>query len=317
MSPRVGIVFDLKCGLHRTGPGHPERPERLDAVRSALEWSGALGAGVRIPAMPVERAVAERLHNRDYLARVQHACESGAAFVDTPDSAICPESWEIAELAAGGVVAAARAIGAGDVERAFCAVRPPGHHAERDRSMGFCFLNNVALAAEVLRREYGLSRILIVDWDVHHGNGTQHLFEDDPGVLFVSLHGHPDYLYPGTGFEHERGRGAGAGFTVNLPFRPGATDADYRDAFRRCVLPETDRFRPEALIISAGFDAHRRDPIGCASLSEDGFVWMLQELIEAAERHCAGRLLSVLEGGYDLDALRRCVQEHVERLMQR
>lgn len=310
----LGLLYDPRFKQHDTGRGHPERPARLDAVISGLEREGLVSACRVIDAAPIDPALLLKIHTQDYLDRVARTCAEGGAFIDTPDSAVCPASAEIAGLAAGGIVQAARSIAGGDLSRAFCAVRPPGHHAERDHSMGFCLYGNVALAARVFLDEAGYERVLILDWDVHHGNGTQHLFEDDPRVLFVSLHGHPDYLYPGTGYHHEIGRGRGEGHTINIPFLPGATDDEYRDAIELRVEPAVMRYQPQGIIISAGFDAHRDDPIGCARLSDDIFSWMTNRVIGWAEKHCDGRVLSVLEGGYDLDALRRNVVEHVRLL---
>lgn len=311
---RFGIAFDPRFKRHLTGPGHAERPERLDAVAAALEWNGLLQRAARIEATPIDLSIVRRLHAPEYVERLRRACAENAPYIDAPDSAICPESFEIGRLAAGAVVEAARRIAVGEIDRAFCAVRPPGHHAEEDRSMGFCLFNNVALAAQVLRFDHGFERVLILDWDVHHGNGTQHLFDADPTVFFISLHGHPDVLYPGTGYADEVGVGPGHGFTLNIPFRPGARDADYQQAFREAVIPAIEGFRPEIILLSCGFDAHHADPLGCISLTEDGFHWMLGELLTLAQRYCEGRLLSVLEGGYDLEALRRCTAEHVAQL---
>jgi len=193
-------------------------------------------------------------------------------------------------------------------------VRPPGHHAERDRSMGFCMFNNVALAADVIRRECGLGRVVILDWDVHHGNGTQNAFYDDPSILYISLHGHPEYLYPGTGFAEEDGAGDGRGTTLNLPFLPGAGDNEYRQAFESRVIPAICAFEPEMIIVSAGFDGHGDDPIGITALTDGMFAEMLGSVLELAERYAGGRLLSVLEGGYNLEVLRRCVAQHVTML---
>lgn len=309
-----GIVFDPVFKRHITGPGHPERPERLDAIGSGLEWSGVLSTAYRIQPEPVERALLERIHTREYIDRVAECCRLHHPLIDEHDCSICGDSYEIALLAAGSVVKAARYILRGELKRAFCAARPPGHHAERDRAMGFCLFANVALAAEAAKHEFGLERVLIVDWDVHHGNGTQHIFEADPAVLFVSLHGHPSAMYPGTGYAEEVGVGAGKGFTLNLPMMPGSGDVEYREAFERHVIPAADRFGPQLVIISAGFDAHADDPLGNTRVSDDGFVWMLRQLMALSDRHCGGRLLSVLEGGYNLDVLKRCVTEHVRML---
>lgn len=305
-----GIVFDERFRQHRTGPGHPERPERLDAIGAGLRSTGLLNRAVRIEPTPVDAALLHRLHTAEYIARLQAACRGGAPFIDDPDSAICPESWEIAQLAAGSVVEGARQIAAGRLRRAFCAVRPPGHHAEADRSMGFCLLNNVALAARVLLDDFDFERVAILDWDVHHGNGTQHLFEHEPRVLFVSIHGDPHSLYPGTGFAHERGRDAGASYTLNVPMPPGSDDAAYRGAFERAVGPALHTFAPEVVLISAGFDAHCDDPLGNQALSDQGFADMTRATLDVAEAHAGGRILSVLEGGYDLGVLERCVARH-------
>ncbi|MFO0837384.1 MAG: histone deacetylase [Phycisphaerae bacterium] len=311
---KIGIAIDERFERHDAGAGHPERPSRLSAIRSGLERAGLLSSCRHIAPASAADASLKRVHPAAYIERVQAACRTGRTNIDEPDCGICPESESIARLAAGSVIEAARMIGRGELRRAFCAVRPPGHHAERERAMGFCLYANIALAALALREECGMQRVAILDWDVHHGNGTQHIFESDPSVLFISLHGHPDYLYPGSGFAHEQGVGAGRGFTVNLPFMPGVGDAEYRGAFNSRVIPEIDRFQPQALLISAGFDAHGDDPLGNIGLTDDMFAWMAREAAKLADRHAAGRILSVLEGGYNLDVLRRCVPEHVDIL---
>ncbi|MCH7873135.1 MAG: histone deacetylase [Planctomycetes bacterium] len=311
----IGIVVDDRFKLHDTGDGHPERPARMDAVREGLAEAGLLDELPMIEATPVDMALVERIHTPAYLKRLEDACRRGDSTIDEADCTICPESFEAARRAAGGVVEAARRIGGGMLRRAFCAVRPPGHHCEADRSMGFCLMNNVAIAARVLQDEFGLARILILDWDVHHGNGTQHVFESDPSVLYVSLHGHPRALYPGSGFETETGTGAGEGFTLNIPFMPGATDRDYARAYEDKVVPRIDEFEPDCIIISAGFDAHGDDPLAPINLTDAAFDEMSRIMIDAADRHAGGRILSVLEGGYDLDVLRRCVPAHVRALI--
>lgn len=309
-----GIAFDEDLKRHDPGPGRPERPARLDAVGRALTATGLLESCRRIAVGPVDLALVTRMHAPAYVDRVAAACKAGAAIVDDADCGICPATFEAAKRSAGAVVEAARLIGRGEIRRAFCGVRPPGHHAEHDRARGFCFFANVVLAARVLRDEFGLERVAIVDWDVHHGNGTQHLLEDDPTVLFASLHGHPDTLYPGTGYAHETGIGAGAGFTLNVPFMPGAGDAEYRAAFAEQVAPRLDAFAPQAVIISAGFDAHAHDPLAQIQLSDAMYPEMTAALCELADRHAGGRVLSVLEGGYDLGVLERCVATHVQAL---
>jgi acetoin utilization deacetylase AcuC-like enzyme len=199
----------------------------------------------------------------------------------------------------------------GRVARAFAAVRPPGHHAEPDRAMGFCLFANISIAARYLQRARGVGKIAIVDFDVHHGNGTQAVFESDPSVLFISLHQDPRTCYPGTGYAAEMGTGPGSGFTLNIPFLPGAGDEEYRLAMRQQVIPKLDAFRPEFLLISAGFDAHRDDPLAQIDLTEDAFGEMTRMLVEVANAHCGGRIVSALEGGYDLRALGRSVVQHL------
>lgn len=311
---RIGILHDDRFGLHDTGPGHPESALRLKSVDAGLRQSGVLPGATIIEPTPIDQTLLEARHERGYVERLRQACQGGRPSIDTPDSTICPATYETALLAAGGTADAARRIGAGEFQRAFCAVRPPGHHAERDRSMGFCMFNNVALAADVLIGECGLERVLILDWDVHHGNGTQNTFYDNPAVLYISLHGHPRYLYPGTGHAEERGRGDGDGATLNIPLMPETSDDGVREEFENRVLPTIDSFAPQAIIISAGFDAHREDPVGNLALSDEMFEEMLGGVLELADRHAGGRVLSVLEGGYNLDALERCVAAHVRML---
>ncbi len=311
----TGIVIDPRFRRHMTGEGHPEAPERLAVIQEALEAAGLLKTCMRIEPVPASEAILQYVHTHDYLTRLDAACRQGYPYIDVPDSAICPESYDIAKLAAGGVVEAARRVARGELKRVFCAVRPPGHHAERDRSLGFCLLNNVAIAACVLKHEFKLDRLAVIDFDVHHANGTQHTFEADPSVLVISLHGHPNYLYPGSGFEDELGIGSGHGYTMNIPFMPGARDDDYREAFHARVIPEVNRFAPQVILVCAGFDAHKDDPLGNLALTDEIYAWMTKTIIELAERHAQGRIISVLEGGYDPGVLARCVPEHV-RLLQ-
>jgi acetoin utilization deacetylase AcuC-like enzyme len=311
---RLGILHDECFKLHDTGPGHPERPARLDAVAAGLEQSGVLARATRIEPEPIAESLLEARHHRGYVERFRKACEAGHPVIDVPDCTICSKSYEIALLAAGGTVAAARSVARGELDRAFGAVRPPGHHAEQARSMGFCMFNNIALAADAVRADCGLERVLILDWDIHHGNGTQHAFYADPNVLYISLHGHPEYLYPGTGFPEEYGHGEGRGATLNLPFLPGATDDDYREAFASRVIPAVRAFQPEMIMLSTGFDAHRDDPLGIMTLSDETFDEMLRHVLDLAEQYAGGRILSVLEGGYNLDVLTRCVAAHVRLL---
>jgi acetoin utilization deacetylase AcuC-like enzyme len=224
-----------------------------------------------------------------------------------------PGSLSAAYLAAGGALSAVDAIMAGEVEHAFCAVRPPGHHAEAARAMGFCLFNNVAIAARYVQKQYGVSRVLIVDWDVHHGNGTQHSFEQDPSILFFSTHQFPHY--PGTGRATERGTGAGEGFTINVPMDAGAGDEEYHAIFVNVLLPAAEAFKPEFVIVSAGFDAHRDDPLASMGVTETGYSDLTDLVAGIAKRHAQGRLLSALEGGYNLTALGASVDAHLTALL--
>ncbi len=317
MSPMAstGLVQDERFQLHRTGQGHPERPERLVAIARKLAATGIAKRCTPIAVSPVDLDLVRLVHSEEYLQRVRSACAAGDPYIDVADSAICPESWDIARLACGAVVNAVEEVFSGRLSNAFCAVRPPGHHAEHDHSLGFCLINNIAVAAMYLVERKGLSRVLILDWDVHHGNGTQHTFERDPRVLFISLHGHPGIVYPGTGHARERGFDAGEGFTVNVPILPPGKEPVWRAAFDETVRPIVDQFQPQFILISAGFDAHRRDPLAPLELETESYGWLTDELLAMARKHCAGKLVSILEGGYDLAALADSVALHIERLL--
>ncbi len=310
----LGFIYHDKFLEHKTAGDHPERVGRLVAILDKLKATGQLESTKRLEFGPATPADIASLHDADYIERVRASCERGVAYMDSMDTPICGASYEAAALAVGGVRAACDAVMAGEVGRAFCAVRPPGHHAEYAHAMGFCLFNNVALAAEHLLRRHGVERVAIVDFDVHHCNGTQHTFYDRSDVLVASMHEHPRFQFPGTGFEHETGSGDGCGTTVNCPLLPGAGDDAVREAFEGDILPAIDRFSPQFLLISAGFDAHAHDPLGGLHVSDAGFVWMAERLREAALQHCDGRIISVLEGGYDLDTLARAVSDHVGAL---
>ncbi len=312
----TALIYDERFLEHKTGTGHPERPDRLRAMMRGLEDAGFLDRLTRPAFAPAERSYLQRLHQPEYVQRCFDQCRNNEPFIDTPDSAVCPASAETAQLAAGGVWEATRQVMAGEVDNAFCAVRPPGHHAEARESMGFCLFANVALAADYLTREVGLERVAIIDFDVHHGNGTQHLLEDRSDVFFISLHEDPAVQYPGTGYAHETGTGDGEGYTLNIPLASGSGDDAYQHAFKSQVLPRLQDYRPEFLLISAGFDAAVEDPLGGMNVTTEGFARMSQQLVEVAQDYCGGRLVSVLEGGYDLDALTRGVVAHIHELIE-
>ncbi len=326
----VGFVSSPRCVEHDTGPHHPERPDRLRAIHRAVREAGLIDSPDPFPDfridLGIERQSAVRLveidptpatedhvrliHPQAMIDRVRRDAGVGAV-LDQGDTPTCPQSYEIALLSLGCGITAAEAVMEGKVRRAFSAARPPGHHAEPDRPMGFCLFSNIAIVARHLQRKYGLSRIAIVDFDVHHGNGTQACFEDDPSVLFVSIHQHPDTLYPGSGQAWEVGDGPGRGTTLNLPASPGSGDAQYLAIIDERVLPAVDRFRPEMLLISAGFDAHAGDPLAHTEVTDDGYAQITERLMSAANTHTNGRAVSLLEGGYNLTALGRSVVRHL------
>jgi len=307
----TAIVSDPVFMKHDTGVGHPERPERLAKIQQVLEKRGLMDKLVKLP---LREAAAEEIlfiHSPAHLSRVQAASQSGRAWLDgdTPASA---DSYSAAMLAAGSLLDAVDAVMAGEAKNAFALVRPPGHHAERDRAMGFCLFNNVAIAAAHALEKHKLSRVLIADWDVHHGNATQHSFYSDPRVLFFSTHRYP--FYPGTGAAEEIGTGEGAGFTVNVPLSGGAGDAVFDACFARALEPVARAFKPELILLSAGFDAHRLDPLGGMAVTEEGYVRLTHRLLELAGELCQGRLVLTLEGGYHLEGLANSVADVIEAL---
>jgi len=295
------------CLEHDPGIGHPESPARLRAVLQALDHA-RFASIERIEAPRATREQLERIHGAGYVDRIfASAPAEGHARLD-PDTVMSSGSLEAALRAAGAACAAVDAVLAGETKRAFCAVRPPGHHATRDAAMGFCLFNNVAVAAAHAMSVHDVQRVAIVDFDVHHGNGTQDIFRHDTRVLYASSHQMP--LYPGTGAADERGDGN----IANAPLPPGAGSAEFRAAWEEKLLPELDWFRPQLLLISAGFDAHARDPLAELQLTTDDYTWISHRLCELAERHADGRIVSALEGGYDLVALRECTAAHVGEL---
>lgn len=295
---RIALVDDARYREHRAPHGHPERPERLAAVGEAIDAHRE--RLIELPARPADLEEILAVHPREHVERIEAAARAAPLQLD-PDTYVSPASYEVALLAAGAAVDAARAVARGEADAAFAAVRPPGHHAEADRAMGFCLFNNVAIAARALRRD-GVERVLILDWDVHHGNGTQHLFEDDRDVLYFSTHQFP--FYPGTGDFGEAGRGAGLGATVNVPMPGGCGDAEYVGVLQRVLVPVVRSFRPQLILVSCGFDAHRDDPLASMSLTQKGYGEMTRIVRAVAEAECGGRVVFVLEGGYAPSGLR-------------
>ncbi len=296
------------CLQHDPGQSHPERPARLKAVLSAFEVE-AFAELRREEAPQAEIAQITRVHAADYVQEVLDAVpQSGLVRLD-PDTALSPGSGEAALRAAGAVCAAVDSVAKGDAGNAFCAVRPPGHHAERNRAMGFCLFNNVAIGAEQARAVHGLKRVAVVDFDVHHGNGTQHQFEDDPDLFYASTHQWP--FYPGSGAKTERG----VGNIVNVPLAAMSGSDEFRTAMTEIILPALAAFDPDLAMISAGFDAHESDPLASLRLQATDFAWATTEIAGVAASCCSGRVVSTLEGGYDLTALAACADAHVRALM--
>jgi acetoin utilization deacetylase AcuC-like enzyme len=319
---------------HLTGENHPERPDRIRAIALAVRQAGLIDSPNPFPDFspgfqihpiggpklleltpaPADLETIALIHNHKMIEHIRHVCENGGGVLDLGDTVVSPRSYELARLSCGAILACCDAVMTGRVRRAFAAGRPPGHHAEPDRPMGFCLFSNIAIAARYLQKRHGLGKIAIVDFDVHHGNGTQAAFEEDPSVLFISIHQHPKTCYPGTGYDWETGEGAAAGTKLNIPMMPGCGDVEYTAQFRETIIPRLDQFKPEILLISAGFDAHTDDPLAQMEVTDEGFETMTRTLVEIAEAHCGGKIISALEGGYSLGALGRSVVRHLKAL---
>ena len=297
------VVIDQGYLKHLPGESHPERPERIQAL---LNLAGALDKQMFELASPraATRADVEYTHGADHVRLVESTSKHNHYALDG-DTITCRDSFGVALLAVGGFLTLLDAIASKQSSNGFALVRPPGHHALRDHAMGFCLFNTMAIGAEYLKRVYGAKKILIMDWDVHHGNGTQAAFYDDPTVLFISTHQFP--FYPGSGAVNETGVGAGDGFTLNVPLPAGCTDAEYLQVFQDIVVPAAEKFQPDWILVSAGFDPHRRDPLGGMNVTEEGFGAMARLLLALANRFADGRIAFLLEGGYDLAGLRDSV----------
>ena len=298
---------------HLEGYPHVESPGRLGAILERVNEGGLAQKLTFIEPVPAEREWLERVHMREYVEGILSLEVTDAVVLDWGDTVATPASIEAALLAAGAGVQAVRMVQGRELDSAFCAVRPPGHHAEPGRAMGFCIFNNIAVAAADLYATAGLERVAIIDWDVHHGNGTELIFIEDERVLYISLHQHPHY--PGTGQANVVGTGKGAGFNLNIPMRGGSGDSDYFEAFDNSVIPALDDFRPQFILISAGFDGHGDDPLSGCLLTSEAYAEMTRRLRAVADNHCGGKVVSFLEGGYDLDALAESVEAHLEALI--
>jgi acetoin utilization deacetylase AcuC-like enzyme len=327
----LGFCSSPRFTEHDTGLHHPEQPERIKAVWTALCRAGFLNSPNPFPDYPVEFGDLPRakqpmvelefgmanekwlsaVHTQAHIDLVKRLSLEGNGVLDQGDTPVSKGSYEIALLAVGGVLRGCDAVMKGQVRRSFAAIRPPGHHAEPDRTTGFCFFCNAAIAAKYVQQVYGVNRVAIVDFDVHHGNGTQACFSDDPSVFFVSLHQNPRTCFPGTGFDWEIGVGRGRGATLNLTFNAGEGDVEYMKVVDTRLVPQLDEFRPEVVILSAGFDAHKDDPMAQIELTEEGFELMTRSLAALADQHAGGRVISILEGGYNMRALGRSVVRHM------
>ena len=308
----TGLYYSERFTKHMTGFDHPERPRRVSYVREKLEETGMIHRLKEVVPLPQDTMWLYEVHGGKYIDHLRRSAHMAPTFLD-PDTVMCPESFEIAMLSAFSGIQACEEVIQGRMSNAFCLTRPPGHHAERNEAMGFCFFNNAAVAAQYLRVEHGLKRVLIVDWDVHHGNGTQHIFYDTNEVFYFSVHQWPSF--PGTGAADESGEGDGKGFTLNVPMKPGSGNDAWENAFLDNLYPAIQWFEPEFIIVSAGFDAHWEDPLAGQHVTDDGFQRLSELVRNLAEKYCGGRLVSILEGGYDVASLSRSIHAHLDVLI--
>lgn len=312
---QTGFLFDQRYLNHDTGPGHPECAPRLTAIYKGIEAANLLPRLTCIEASRAGQHWIEEIHHVNYILRLEEACIMGMPEFESADNQMCQETYEIAYLAAGGVLDTVRMMMEGKIDNAFCAVRPPGHHAEKDKAMGFCYFNNIAIAARYLQKEWGIKRVGIVDFDVHHGNATQHTFEADPTVFYYSIHEHPSFAFPGTGRDFEKGTDLGYGYTLNSPMLPGQGDREYQETMTRDLFPAFEHFQPEVILTSTGFDALEEDDMSGIRLTTDCFSWIMERVVELADTYAQGRLISILEGGYCLLRLPELAANHMRILM--
>lgn len=304
----TGVVYDDVFKAHDTGPGHPESIKRYEAIMGKLLKADFADSLLHLKPQPVDEENVERCHEKKYIAIARDDITSGKSALSTGDTTVCRESLKAAQHAAGGACVAVDAVMDGKAKNVFCVMRPPGHHATPNRGMGFCVFNNAAVAARYAQQKHGIEKVLIVDWDVHHGNGTQDIFYEDGSVFFFSTHQSP--WYPGTGPRDETGKGKGQGTTMNRPFPAGAARKEIIGAFQDDMRPAINRFKPDFVIISAGFDSRIDDPLGQFRLTDEDFVELTKTMMEIAGEHAEGRLISVLEGGYNVDGLASAAVAH-------
>ncbi len=310
----LSFVYHKDFLNHDTGAGHPERPDRLRTLINHLITKPLWKEINHVQPQVASLEWVEKVHPIEHIKTIERRCKNGETVLDTGDTHVCRASYDVALLAVGGTLLGVDEVMNAKSKAAFCAIRPPGHHAETTKVMGFCLFNNIAIGARYAQKKYGVERVAIIDWDVHHGNGTQEIFYEDDSVFYVSLHQYP--FYPGTGAANETGIGKGEGFTLNCPMKAGSTEKEYREAFQLKIIPALERYKPDLIMISAGFDAHKDDPLANILLTENSFANMTRFVQELADRACGGRIVSVLEGGYNLDALARSVETHLATLTQ-
>ncbi len=308
----TGIIYDERYLNHKTG-NHPECPERLAAIYKYLKEKGILNNIIRIDPKPAPLDVIEYIHRKEYIETVKKLSAEGGGMLDM-DTVVSRETFDIALLAVGGVLSAIDAIMDGTIRNGLCLIRPPGHHAMPERGMGFCIFNNIAIGARYIQKKYKMRKIAIIDWDVHHGNGTQAAFYDDPTVFYFSTHQFPHY--PGTGSIDEVGSEKGKGYTMNAPLELGANITVFKDVFEERFLPEIKTFKPDFILISSGFDAHKDDPLAGLNLREEDYNLLTRMVVSLADEICDGRIVSTLEGGYNLNALKLSVYQHLRGLME-
>ena len=306
---KTALITSKEFKKHETGPGFPESPQRLDAIIDHLKKKNVLDELEVLEPTNKDKQNCLLVHDNEYILRVQQACDFGAPIVDTIDNPISKDSYDAALLAAGSMVQAVDKVFNGNVHNAMILPRPPGHHAEVNQAMGFCLFNNVAIAARYAQQKYEIEKVAIIDFDVHHGNGTQHIFESDPTVMYVSSHQYP--FYPGTGTADEKGIGSGKGATINYPVEADSNDDIILDIYNNSVTDKIINFDPDLLILSAGFDGHSKDPIGGLMMTTEGYYRLSNTFVKLADEVSGGKLISALEGGYDLKALAESVEVHL------
>lgn len=314
LKKNTAFVTHTDFDRHHAPYDHPECPDRTRTLIDLMNDSPLRDHTDLVFAPPAEMDHLEQIHSASYLKRLGEACRRGDQWFDYEDTYINRDSFEVALLSAGGCIEGVRLALSEGYSRVFCSTRPPGHHAGGEQGMGFCLLNNVAISARYAQHTFSVDKIMIIDWDAHHGNGTQHLFEDDRSVYYVSIHEHPTFIFPGTGRRWEVGKGKGAGYTMNIPLPPGAGDDEYIHSFETLVIPALRSFAPELIFISAGFDGHRDDPLSDMNLTEEGYRKMTSLIVQGSKDHSNGKIVSMLEGGYNLGALKESVRVHIEEM---